>query len=368
MILQSLISDEGTKSESGTFSKLEKYYIIQGSKRVPISSVTEELKRATKGINKITSRYEVVGGIRRKNQFIEDITILVEGNSNTAKELCEKYELTDKNENKYSKIISLENKIVTENYIVVNKKFFGNSLIRNTGSHVFVKAVEERAKSLGLELSKIKGENEQDVFNTLRIPYISPECRECKYNIQLPISEILLNKVPELDINDKVITFKDFVINGKAYVNSIRKERLIGIKIECLSQYDSKQMDCFDFVVGGFYLNNQTSMRFAMCLNKINKPLIIDNFGTDLSIPLRIINSRVNWETEFKNMIKRNVIIYVNSNSNNLHPVLLNMYQKLGGKFIVENSESALNLSRKALLAKSNIIHNDFRFEKIGEI
>jgi hypothetical protein len=43
------------------------------------------------------------------------------------------------------------------------------------------------------------------------------------------------------------------------------------------------------------------------------------------------------------------------------------MYQKLGGKFIVENSVEALELSQKALLSKRSIIHDSFRFKRIGE-
>jgi hypothetical protein len=71
--------------------------------------------------------------------------------------------------------------------------------------------------------------------------------------------------------------------------------------------------------------------------------------------------------TQNSNLIDKNVVIYINGDENNLHPTLLNLYQKMGGKFIVENCERAFELSRKALLAKSNIIHNNFRFNKIGE-
>lgn len=368
MILQNLISDDGTKSENGSFSKLEKYYIVQGSKRVMLDTLSEELLLATKNLSKI-SPYEVVGGVRRKNMFVEDITILVAGNNETTKKIFEKYKCSsiDKRNNKCSKLVVINNKIIAENYIIVNPKYFGVNCIKHTGSHLFVKMLEERAKSLGFDLYSIKAESEKEVFDILKIPYIEPECRECEYDIRFPVSEILMKNVSDLDIKEKTITFKDFVINGKKYVESF-KENLtkIGIKLDCLSQFSS-QMNCFDFVVSSFYLNNQTNLSFAKYIMSINKPIIIDSFGTDLSIPLRIINSRVDWYKEFKSMLRYNVIIQVNSGSDNLHPYLLNLYQKLGGKFIVENSEEALALSRKALLPKSSIINDEYRFEKLGE-
>lgn len=361
MILQNLISDDGTKSENGNFSNLEKYYMIQGSKRVETSSLNEELEKATKDLSNIAN-YKIVGGIRRKNLYVEDITILVEGNNETINTLCEKYGLT-RNKNKCSKFVSINNKVIIENYVVVSKKYFGINCIKYTGSHVFVKMLEERAKSLGIDFDTIKGETEKEIFKILNIPYIEPKCRECEYDIRIPIKEILLKDVPTLNVMDNVIPFRDFVIEGKKYIEKIKQNNKIGIMLDCLSQYDKNQMDCFDFVVAGYYLNNQTSLSFSKLISNINKPLIIKSFGTDLSIPLRIVNTRVDWNKEFKNMIRNNVIVYVNSDKNNLHPMLLNLYQKLGGRFIVENSTEALELSKKALLAKSNIIHNSYRFK-----
>lgn len=360
MILQNLISDDGTKSENGNFSNLEKYYIVQGSKRVQTSLLSDELEKATKDLSSI-AKYKIVGGIRRKNLYVEDITILVEGNNDTINKLCEEFSLT-RNKNKCSKFVSVNNKVIIENYIVVNKKYFGINCIKYTGSHVFVKMLEEKAKSLGIDFDTIKGETEKEVFNTLNIPYIEPKCRECEYDIRIPIKEILLKEIPSLNIMDNVVQFRDFVIEGKNYVERMKKNNKVGILLDCLSQYDKNQMDCFDFVVAGYYLNNQTSLSFSKLINNINKPLIIKSFGTDLSIPLRIVNTRVDWNKEFKNMVRNNVIVYVNGNENNLHPMLLNLYQKLGGRFIVENSVEAFELSKKALLAKNNIIHNSYRF------
>lgn len=365
MILQSLLSDEGTKS-NGTYSNLEKYYIFQGSKRVNSSILKEEIAKATNGLDKI-AQYKIVGGLRRKNIFVENITILVKGNKSTLEQIATKYGITDVENNKCSKIISINNKIITENYIVVNPKYFGINLIKYTGSHIFTKMMEERASSLGMDFNCIKAETEKEVFEILRVPYIEPSCRECEYDVRIPINEILLRDIPTFDISPHIITFKDFVINGKRYVEKQREEKKIGIQLECLSQFDKTQMDCFDFIFGGYYLSSQTSLSFAKIISKINKPLIINNFGTNLSIPLRIISARVNWAKEFKNLIDKNVVIYINGDENNLHPTLLNLYQKMGGKFIVENCERAFELSRKALLAKSNIIHNNFRFNKIGE-
>ena len=368
MILQNLLSDDGTNSENGNFSKLEKYYIIQGSKRVPTELLKEELSNATRGLSKIAP-YEIVGGIRRKNMFVEDITILIAGNSETTKKIYEKYKLVslDKRNNKCFKLVTVGNRIISENYIIVNPKYFGVNCIKYTGSHQFVKMLEERANSLGFDLYSIKAESEKDVFDILKIPYIEPECRECRYDIRLPITETLLSSIPSLDISDCIVSFKDFVINGKKYVESLRNEnQRIGIQLDCLSQYDKKQMDCFDFVVASFYLTNQTSLVFTKYLSNVDKPLIIKGFGTDLSIPLRIINSRADWTKEFKGMVRHNVIIQVNSGKENLHPSLLNLYQKLGGKFILENTTEALELSRKALLPKSSIINDNYRFEKLG--
>lgn len=368
MILQNLLSDDGTKSENGNFSKLEKYYIVQGSKRIPSSLLTEEINKATKDLGKIAP-FEIVGGIRRKNMYVEDITILIAGNSKTTKKVYEKFNLTtiDIRSNKCSKLISVGNRIIAENYVIVNHRYFGINCIKYTGSHIFVKLLEERASSLGLDFYAIKAESERSVFDILKIPYVEPYCRECNFDIRIPIEETLLDKVPTLDISNNIISFRDFVLNGKKFIESLKENSKVGIQLDCISQYDRNQMDCFDFVVGSFWLTNQTSLTFSKCLRNINKPLIIKSLGTDLSIPLRIINSRVNWEKEFKVMAKKNAILYVNSGKNNLHPVLLNMYQKLGGKFIVENSVEALELSQKALLSKRSIIHDSFRFKRIGE-
>jgi len=348
MILR-LLTDEGLKSDDG-LSKLEKYYTIQGSKRVPVDELRDELYNIRKELEPMTE-FEFVGGLRRKNKYVESIVVLCAGNKTLAKRIFEVCKCTDfdKVNNRCSKLVSINNKIIEEKFLVVSKDFYGTALVKFTGSSYFNKAVEERAKAVGIDAWNIKSKTEEEFFIKIHAPYVSPSCRECYFDISFPVEKTLISS-NEFDLS-KFVMSKDLNMRG--------------IELDCFTHFDNS-MNSFDFVIGSFMFKKQIAKAFYKAISKIKVPIIVKDFGFDLATPYRSLCNEVDWDKEFRAMLSCGIVLALNSSGNNLHPLLLNKYKNLGGRFVIlgETNEDVLRLARKALLTKSSVL-DEFRFHSI---
>ncbi|MCM8772128.1 MAG: DNA polymerase/3'-5' exonuclease PolX [Candidatus Omnitrophica bacterium] len=184
----------------------------QGKERIPIGialplveEIIEELKRYTKKI-------EPAGSLRRMRETIGDIDILATGENNI--EIIEKFttipqvkEVLAKGDTKASIIVKTNNLQVDLRVVPVDS--FGSALQYFTGSKAHNIKLRGLAKEKGLKISeygvfkgdkKIAGETEEEVYNVLGLPWIPPELREDRGEIEAAIENRLPVLVEEKDI------------------------------------------------------------------------------------------------------------------------------------------------------------------------
>lgn len=219
-------------------------------------------------------------------------------------------------------------------------------MVKFTGSSSFNKAVEERAEAIGIDAWNIKSKTEEEFFTKLHIPYVSPSCRECYFDVSFPVEKTLISS-NGFDLN-KFIVSNDLGMHG--------------IELDCFTHFNNS-MNKFDFVIGSFLFKKQIAKAFYKAISKIKVPIIVKDLGFDLSTPYRSLCNEVDWDKELRAMLSYGVVLALNSTGNNLHPLLLNKYKNLGGRFVIlgETNEDVLRLARKALLTKSSVL-DEFRF------
>jgi hypothetical protein len=383
-LLKLLLSDDGIHSDVSHFSKLESYYIVQRTKKILndsfINGIVEKIKNELKK-NNIT--FTIAGSYIRKNLFIESISVVCcsQKISETLKLLYDKFsgcDIDSKNGNML-RIIQREGKCVQIAYSVVHPSEYVYSIIKNTGSRIFFTNLSNYAQSKGINLESIKAKTEEEFFSRLGIPYVPPDLRECNFDLEIPYECTLLKNAPTFDLSNDyktkidsnggvLIDIEDFILFGDSILLDAKNNNpksLLGIKLSCLSQYDPDKMKKFDYVYSRYFLSSSTVIKMKGLIDKIDKPLILYDFGIDLSTSLRLAEMRINWVGALKSLANKKVVLSLNNSFVNLHPFILNKLSNAGINFILssfgKNNQIGFNLARKALISKKSILSNEER-------
>lgn len=193
----------------------------QGQKRIPIDTallisemVVDYLKKAP-GIFNISPS----GSLRRMKETIGDIDILVTGKNGQKiidyfTKMSEVTQVLASGSTKGSVIIGSEEEAIQVDVRFVEPKSYGSALQYFTGSKEHNIKLRSLAKEKGLKLSEygiyliksnskekyIVGETEEDVYQALGLPWIPPEIREDRGEIEAALA----NNLPQLIGYDEI--------------------------------------------------------------------------------------------------------------------------------------------------------------------
>jgi DNA polymerase (family X) len=161
--------------------------------------------------NKIFSKVELAGSLRRVKELVKDIDILVSTTdiSDAVNFITSYPEINDVLAKGETKVSFRLNKGITVDIRLVSEKEFPYALLHFTGSKEHNTAMRHRSKKLGFKMNEyglfknedelIKCQNETEIFNKLGLQFITPEIRE--NNGEIEASE--KNEIPELiTVND----------------------------------------------------------------------------------------------------------------------------------------------------------------------
>ncbi len=174
---------------------------------LPIAERTMQRLRHLSGMKQI----EVAGSIRRWKESIGDIDILVvtEVPERAMEEFVKQPEVTRllvQGDTKSS--IILENRVQMD-LRVVEPSAYGSALAYFTGSKAHNVRIRDIAKKLGLKISeygifrgekKIGGEKEEEIYDAVGLPYIPPELREDRGEVEAAMEGTLPKLVELSDI------------------------------------------------------------------------------------------------------------------------------------------------------------------------
>lgn len=397
-MLQLLVTDQYLDNSKGV-SKFEYIYTQQINLRVANDSqMREEVKYVIKTLEDRETKVMVAGSFRRNNMFLDELTFLVINNNRrgTIKRCSELIEFESVINDRATRIIKVGTSYLFESFIFISEKDYIPYLIKYTGSSQFYKLFKEKWNERGGNI-KTKVESEQDVFDFLEIPYLSPELRDCADNLSIPYSSFILEKNEKISGNiipftklseyknfegieylGLYVTLEEYIKLGQGLITLLRTSHIegvniyIGIKLNSIREFEQKLQEEFDFVICGFDTDNPNEY---VAISNINKCIIIESFkGVLLANPLKTVLLKTEWERTLKALARSKVVLGVNSGNiiNSLHPYLLNIFKKNEGEVIVYNTEAqefgnAIHLLRKALFSRKSLIHNHFRFRKMME-
>jgi len=208
-----------TKTEENILKGIE--LVKKGKERIPLG-IIRPLAEEILGILKRRcpiDRISVAGSVRRERETIKDIDILITS-SDPAKvmdvftSLPQAYEIIAKGETK-SSIRTKEG--IAVDLRVVEPECFGAALCYFTGSKTHNIRIRELALRKGLKISeygifrgdkRIGGKEEEEVFKAVGLPYIPPELREDRGEIEAALE----GKLPRL------VEYRD--VQGDLHVHS----------------------------------------------------------------------------------------------------------------------------------------------------
>jgi hypothetical protein len=396
-MLQLLVTDQYLDNSKGV-SKFEYIYTQQINLRVANdSSMKEEVRYVISTLEDKETSVKVAGSFRRNNMFLDELTFLVINNNkkSTIKRCSEEIEFESIINDRATRIIKVGTSYLFESFIFINEREYIPSLIKYTGSSQFYKLYKERMNEKGI--NKLDLESEQEVFDLLEIPYLSPELRDCIDDLSIPYSSFILEKNEKISGNiipftklseyknfDGIeylglyVTLDEYLKLGKGIVTLLKTSHIegvgiyVGIKLNSIRDFEQSLQEDFDFVICSFDTDNVNEYT---AVANINKCIIIESFkGVLLANPLKTVLLKTEWEHTLRSLAKNNVVIGINSGNiiSSLHPYLLNIFKKSGGEVIVYNSEAdefgnAIHLLRKALFSRKSLVHNHFRFHKMME-
>lgn len=203
------------KTEENILKGIE--LIKKGKERIPLGTIlpiAEEVMEMLKRDSPI-DRISVAGSVRRKRETIKDIDILV--TSSNPHKVTEAFttfplahEIIAKGETKCS-IRTKEG--ISMDLRVVEPECFGAALCYFTGSKAHNIRIRELALKKGLKISeygvfkgsrRIGGKEEKEVFKAVDLPYIPPELREDRGEIEAALKGELPKLVEYADIKGDV--------------------------------------------------------------------------------------------------------------------------------------------------------------------
>lgn len=191
--------------------------VKRGKERIPLGTIlplAEEVMEMLKRDSPV-DRISVAGSVRRKRETIKDIDILVTS-SNPYKvtevftTIPHAHEIIAKGETKCS---IRTNEGISMDLRVVEPECFGAALCYFTGSKAHNIRIRELALKKGLKISeygvfkgnrRIGGKEEEEVFKAVDLPYIPPELREDRGEIEAALKGELPRLVEYADIKGDV--------------------------------------------------------------------------------------------------------------------------------------------------------------------
>ncbi len=152
------------------------------------------------------SRAAVTGSVRRKMEVVKDIDIVIETQSvKTVKEKITElpaiYQILEEHE----QVLSVLNTVgLRLDFYFTSEKLYYHHLFLATGNEGHIKKIADLAKQHGYSLTGagyhdpdgklVPLQSEQELYHSLNIPYIIPELREDRYEINAAIN----NELPSL--------------------------------------------------------------------------------------------------------------------------------------------------------------------------
>lgn len=213
----------GEKSEQNILKACGQFKNLGGSGRVLLSTANDEAQKLSAYIMKAGTAVEAVtqaGSLRRGRETVGDLDLLVTmrpGNDkqkdvDAVAEYILKYPGIDETlahgENKVS--VRLGNGLQVD-VRLLEKKSFGAALMYFTGSKAHNVALRGRALDMGWTLNEyalttvkggkfVAGKTEEEIYAKLKLPYIEPELREMRGEIEAAENGRLPNLVTLVDI------------------------------------------------------------------------------------------------------------------------------------------------------------------------
>jgi len=209
----------GEKSEQKIVAAIERYRRTQkSSKRFRLDTATAiaaqviEYLGAVEGVNTV----DIAGSLRRWRESVGDLDILVTGKDGEAvMDAVAAYpdvvEVIGKGATKTSVLLAVGNTRLQIDVRFVEEASRGAALNYFTGSKEHGVALRGRAKNMGLKLSeygvfdekggeRLAGKDEVEVYKALGLPYIEPELRENRGEIEAAENGELPSLITEEDI------------------------------------------------------------------------------------------------------------------------------------------------------------------------
>lgn len=192
-ILQALDGQKDTASEDGLGSRR----VLLAEAKVFADAVVRHLKQ-TPGIGQV----EVAGSFRRRKETVGDLDVLVTCKKSEPAMDCLKdyqavFEVLARGKTKMS--VQLRNGLQLD-LRVVPMESYGAAVQYFTGSKEHSIQVRRRAQERGLKLSeyglfrgkrRVAGKTEEEVYKAVGLPWIPPELREARGEIELALEERL---------------------------------------------------------------------------------------------------------------------------------------------------------------------------------
>ena len=191
------VAGMGVKTEEKVLKSVEQYRAGMGRFKLSVGfTYTEALKKYLEGVPGV-KRLDSAGSFRRRQETIGDLDILAICNRGCRimdrfAEYEEGAEVIARGETKSS--VRLKGGLQVD-VRVLGEENYGAALHYFTGSKAHNVAIREKAKALGLKISeygvfrakdekRLSGAKEEDVFQAVGLPFIPPELREDRGEIQ----------------------------------------------------------------------------------------------------------------------------------------------------------------------------------------
>ncbi|MDI3534566.1 MAG: polymerase [Thermosediminibacterales bacterium] len=179
----------------------------------------------------VVENVEITGSLRRRKDVISNIDILV--GSTDPKTIIKVFErmpsvkqIDSKNLHHISVILDVGIRVELE---IVEPRSFYTALHNTTGSQAYIKRLDKLALEQGLKIEKhgvfnsdgteIEINKESDIYRALKIPYIIPELREDRGEIETALK----NKLPQVINNEDILGDLHIHTNWSDGINSIEE-------------------------------------------------------------------------------------------------------------------------------------------------
>jgi len=187
------LSGVGAKTEFKILDAIKKFKGKDQKVTLDLATtVAEELINICSRFKEV-EKIEIVGSLRRKEELIDDIDLLVATNaSQSFMETVQKLPLVTEVINKSEDRLKVGSKLgVDIDIFFVSNSNFSSTLVLATGNEGHYKQLSKLAKTKNCDLKAEAITSEEDVYQALDLPYIIPEIRTGDREIELAINDDL---------------------------------------------------------------------------------------------------------------------------------------------------------------------------------